>query len=113
MYVKRCDYVHGKGQHQLGQAERSLKEVRDRKKLMVMLNSTLRGMQAPKPKLSKWAYTGEVRPKLLYASMTMRINTLQQTKQLKALDRCQSLAYAQAQTHTLAATCPCTQTRAS
>ena len=26
---------------------------------------------------------------------------------------CQSLAYAQAQTHTLAATCPCTQTRAS
>ena len=27
--------------------------------------------------------------------------------------KCQSLAYAQAQTHTLAATCPCTQIRAS
>ena len=27
------------------------------KKLMVMLNSNLRGMHAPKPKLSKWAYT--------------------------------------------------------
>ena len=52
------------------------------KKLMVMLNSNLRGMQAPKPKLSKWAYTGVVRPKLLYACMTLgnAINTLQQTK---------------------------------
>ena len=59
------------------------------KKLMVMLNSNLRGMQAPKPKLSKWAYTGVVRPKLLYACMTWgnAINSLQQTKQLKALDR--------------------------
>ena len=49
---------------------------------MVMLNSNLRGMQAPKPKLSKWAYTGVVRPKLLYACMTWgnAINTLQQTK---------------------------------
>ena len=28
------------------------------KKLMVMLNSNLRGMHASKPKLSKWAYTG-------------------------------------------------------
>ena len=26
------------------------------KKLMVLPNSSLRGMQAPKPKLSKWAY---------------------------------------------------------
>ena len=33
--------------------------------LMVMLNSNLRGMHVPKPKLSKWAYTGVVRPKLL------------------------------------------------
>ena len=59
------------------------------KKLMAMLNSNLRGMQAPKPKLSKWAYTGVVRPKLLYACMTWgnAINTLQQTKKLKALDR--------------------------
>ena len=39
------------------------------KKLMVMLNSNLRGMQAPKPKLSKWAYTGVVRPKLLYVHL--------------------------------------------
>ena len=55
------------------------------KKLMVMLNSNLRGMQAPKPKLSKWAYTGVVRPKLLYACMTWgsAINTLQQAKKLK------------------------------
>ena len=40
------------------------------KKLMIMLNSNLRGMQAPKPKLSKWAYTGVVRPKMLYACVT-------------------------------------------
>ena len=59
------------------------------KKLMVMLNSNLRGMHAPKPKLSKWAYTGVVRPKLLYACMTWgnSINTVQQLKKLKALDR--------------------------
>ena len=59
------------------------------KKLMVMLNSNLRGMHAPKPKLSKWAYTGVVRPKLLYACMTWgnSINTIQQLKKLKALDR--------------------------
>ena len=58
-------------------------------KLMVMLNSNLRGMHAPKPKLSKWAYTGVVRPKLLYACMTWgnSINTMQQLKNLKALDR--------------------------
>ena len=40
------------------------------KKLMIMLNSNLRGMHAPKPKLSKWAYTGVVRLKLLYTCMT-------------------------------------------
>ena len=59
------------------------------KKLMVMLNSNLRGMHAPKPKLSKWAYTGVVRPKLLYACMTWgnSINTIQLLKKLKALDR--------------------------
>ena len=59
------------------------------KKLMVMLNSNLRGMHAPKPKLSKWAYTGVVTPKLLYARMTRvnSINTIQQLKKLKALDR--------------------------
>ena len=59
------------------------------KKLMVMLNSNLRRMHAPKPKLSKWAYTGVVRPKLLYACMTWgnSINTLQQLKKIKALDR--------------------------
>ena len=59
------------------------------KKLMVMLNSNLRGMHAPKPKLSKWAYTGVVRPKLLYACMTWgnSISTIQQLKKLKALDR--------------------------
>ena len=39
------------------------------KKLMDMLNSNLRGIHAPKPKLSKWAYTGVVRPKLLYLSL--------------------------------------------
>ena len=46
-------------------------------------------MYAPKPKLSKWAYTGVVRPKLLYACMTCgnSINTLQQMKSLKTLDR--------------------------
>ena len=56
---------------------------------MVMLNSNLRGMHAPKPKLSKWAYTGVVRPKLLYACMAWgnSINTIQQLKKLKALDR--------------------------
>ena len=59
------------------------------KKLMVMLNSNLRGMHAPKPKLSKWTYTGVVRPKLLYACMTWSnlINTICQLKKLKALDR--------------------------
>ena len=50
------------------------------KKLMVLLNSNLRGMQVPKPKLSKWAYTGVVRPKLIYTYMTWgsSINTVQQ-----------------------------------
>ena len=59
------------------------------KKLMVMLNSNLSGMHAPKPKLSKWAYTGMAGPKLLYACMTWgnSINTMQQLKKLKALDR--------------------------
>ena len=49
------------------------------KKLMVLLNSNLRGMHAPKPKLSKWEYTVVVRPKLLYACMTWgnAINTVQ------------------------------------
>ena len=57
--------------------------------LMVMLNSNLRGMHAPKPKLSKWAYTGVVRPKHLHACMTWgnSINTVYQLKKLKALDR--------------------------
>ena len=59
------------------------------KKLMVMLNSNLRGMHSPKPKLSKWAYTGVVRHNLLYACMAWgnSINTLQQLKKLKDLDR--------------------------
>ena len=59
------------------------------KKLMVMLNSNLRGMHAPKPKLSKWAYTGVVRPKLLYACMAWgnSINIICQLKKLKALYR--------------------------
>ena len=59
-------------------------------KLMVMLNSNLIGMHAPKPKLSKWADTGVVRPKLFYACMTWgnTINTIQQLKKLvKALDK--------------------------
>ena len=38
-------------------------------------------------------------------------NTHEMYKSMQRM--CQSLAYAQAQTHTLAATCPCTQTRAS
>ena len=46
---------------------------------MVMLNSNLRGMHAPKPKLSKWAYTGVVRPKLLYACMTKKVESTRQT----------------------------------
>ena len=56
---------------------------------MIMLNSNLRGLHAPKPKLSKWAYTGVVRLKLLYACMTWgnSVNTIQQLKKLKALDR--------------------------
>ena len=56
---------------------------------MVTLNSNLRGMQVPKPKLSKWAYTGVVGPKLLYACMTWgnSINTMQQMKTLKTVDR--------------------------
>ena len=59
------------------------------KKLMLMINSNLKGMYTPKPKLSKLAYTGVVRPKLLYACMTWgnSINTLQQLKSLKTLDR--------------------------
>ena len=46
-------------------------------------------MHAPKPKLSKWAYTGVVKPELLYACMTWgnSLNTIQQLKKLKALDR--------------------------
>ena len=59
------------------------------KNVMVLLNSNLRGMHAPKPKLSKWAYTGVVRPKLLYACMTWgnAINTVQETKKLRVIDR--------------------------
>ena len=30
------------------------------KKLMLMINAKLKGLQAPKPKLSKWAYTGVI-----------------------------------------------------
>ena len=47
------------------------------KKLMVMLNSNPRSMQAPKPKLS-----GLMRPKLLHAFLTWgnSINTVQQMK---------------------------------
>ena len=58
------------------------------KKLMVMISSNIRGLHAPKPKFSKWAYTGVVRPKLLYACMTWgnSINTIQQLTQLKSLD---------------------------
>ena len=46
-------------------------------------------MHTPKSKFSKWAYTGVARPKLLYACMTWgnSINTIQQLKKLKALDR--------------------------
>ena len=51
-----------------------------------MLNNSLRGMQAPKPKLSKWAYTGVVRPKLLYMTWGNSIKTVEQMKKLKALD---------------------------
>ena len=59
------------------------------KKLLITLNSKLIGMQAPKPKLSKWAYTGVIRPKLLYACMIWgnAINTVKQLKALKGLDR--------------------------
>ena len=41
------------------------------------------------PEPSKWAYTGVVRPKLLYACVTWgnSMNTVQQLKKLKALDR--------------------------
>ena len=57
------------------------------KKLMVMPNSNLRGMHAPKPKLSKWAYTGVVRPKLLYAHDLGKLNkhntTTKETKSIR------------------------------
>ena len=58
------------------------------KKLMIILNSNLRGMHAPKPKLSKWTYTGIVRAKLLYTCMKWgnAKNTVQKLKNLKALD---------------------------
>ena len=53
-----------------------------------MLNSNLKGLQAPKPKLSKWTYTEVVRSKLLDACMTWgnSINSVLQKKKLKALD---------------------------
>ena len=75
--------------NKLSRKEHILTKITACKKLMIMLNSNLRGMQAPKPKLSKWAYTGVVRPKLLYACMTWgnSINTIQQLKKIKALDR--------------------------
>ena len=45
---------------------------------------------------------------------TFKIRALLRSQHVVILGgSCQSLAYAQAQTHTLAATCPCTQTRAS
>ena len=54
-----------------------------------MINAKLKGFQAPKPKLAKWAYTGVVRPKLLYGCMIWgkSINTNCLRKALKTLDR--------------------------
>ena len=50
------------------------------KRLMLMINAKLKGRQATKPKLSKWAYAGVIRPKLLYGCMIWG-------KALKLLDR--------------------------
>ena len=57
------------------------------KKLMVIINSKLRGLQAPKPNLSKWAYTGVIRPKLLYGSIAWgnSCNTTKISKAMKAM----------------------------
>ena len=51
---------------------------------MIMLNSNLRGMRAPNPKVSKWAYTRVLRPKLLSACMAWgnSVNILYSNKNL-------------------------------
>ena len=59
------------------------------KKLMLLINAKLKGLQAPKLKLSKWAYTGVIRPKMRYGCMNWgnAIHTTSTTKSLKTLDK--------------------------
>ena len=75
------------------------------KKLMLFINAKLRGLQAPKPKLSKWAYTGVIRPKLLYGCMIWGkcLNTNCIRKSLKTLDRLATRSLTTFQKNTLQA----------
>ena len=56
--------------------------------LMAIISANVRHTFGPKPKLVRWAYTGVIRPKLLYACQAWanKVNT-KQIKQMKKLDR--------------------------
>ena len=56
--------------------------------LLAIISANVRHTYGPKPKLVKWAYTGVVRPKLLYACQAWanKIN-VKQIKGMKRLDR--------------------------
>ena len=63
-------------------------KINSSKKLMLLINAKLKGIQAPKPKLSNWAYTGVIRPKLMYACMIWEHTITKNIKKsLKTMDR--------------------------
>ena len=59
---------------------------------MLIINSNLKGMQAPKSKLSKWAYSGVIRSKLLYVSMIWE-TAIKITKSTKVIRQARSQSY--------------------
>ena len=56
--------------------------------LLAIISANVRHTYGPKPKLVRWAYTGVIRPKLLYACQAWANSvTAQQIKNMKRLDR--------------------------
>ena len=63
--------------------------------LLAVISANVRHTFGPKPKLVKWAYTGVIRPKLLYACQAWAHKiTQKQIKQMKKLDRITTTAMA-------------------
>ena len=63
--------------------------------LIAIISANVRHTFGPKPKLVKWAYTGVIRPKLLYACQAWAHKvTKKHTKSMKRLDRLTTTAMA-------------------